>query len=287
MEEVPALPDDILELGRRIGPTAFVVGCARSGTSILGEALAAHPAVAYLFEASPLWNSVVPEKPDHRLVAADVSPEIAVRVYETLAAQKEELHGDILVEKNPKHVLRLPFLHALFPQARFLHLIRDGRDTLASLMFRNRGEQWGHLKVPGWKDLLERYREQNHIRCAHQWCRAVSSALADASVLPTEQYLELRYEQLVADPLPTLTRAFAFLNLEMDPAVTEFATRIQDVTRGSYHAKKQVRHYVENHERRIGRYRENLSPEELRDVEAVCGDLLRKLGYEASSETRQ
>ena len=68
MEEVPALPDDILELGRKVAPRiAFLVGCARSGTSILGEAIAEHPQVTYLFEVSSIWNDLVPERPDHRL----------------------------------------------------------------------------------------------------------------------------------------------------------------------------------------------------------------------------
>ena len=55
MAEVPSLPDDILELGKALIPRpVFLVGCARSGTSILGEALAEHSRVAYLFEVSTI-----------------------------------------------------------------------------------------------------------------------------------------------------------------------------------------------------------------------------------------
>ena len=61
--------------------------------------------------------------------------------------------------------------------------------------------------------------------------------------------------------------------------MTSFLSKIQDRTAGSYHARKQVRHYVENHSRRIGRYRENLTAAQLADVEDICGDLLRELGY--------
>lgn len=287
MEEVSPLPDDVVELGRRlIGTPVFLVGCARSGTSIFGEALAAHPRVAYLFEASSIWNTLVPERDDHRLTAEDATPEVAAAIYEALADARRELRGDVLVEKNPKHVIRIPFLHALFPEARFLHLIRDGRDTVASLMFRNRGPEWGHLQVPGWRELLVRYEMANHIRCAHQWHYAVSAARRDAAaqraIAARDLYREVKYEDLVRRPEEVLRSVCDFLALEPDPAVDAFLLKIQDETRDSYHARRQVRHFVDNHRRRIGRYRENLEPKQLSEIMAVCGELLEELGYVGS-----
>ncbi len=286
MEEVPPLPDDVLELGKRlIGAPVFLVGCARSGTSIFGEAIAAHPRAAYLFEASSIWNTLVPRRDDHRLTAEDATPEVATAIYEALAEARHELHGDLLVEKNPKHVIRIPFLHALFPEARLLHLVRDGRDAVASLMFRNRGAEWGHLRIPGWRELLARYEKANHTRCAHQWSYAVSAARRDAAALPEDLYREVRYEDLVTRPAVVFRGVLDFLELEPDPRVDAFLLKIQDETTGSYHAKKQVRHFVDNHRRRIGRYRENLDEEQLKDVLAVCGELLEDLGYGESQET--
>jgi hypothetical protein len=267
-------------LGRRLIPRpVFLVGCARSGTSILGEAIAAHRRVAYLFEVNSIWNELVPRKPDHRLVEADATPEVAKAIYQALFEARKDLPGDLLVEKNPKHVIRIPFLAALFPEARFLHLIRDGRDTVASLMFRNRGESWGHLEIPGWRDLLARYPKENHTRCAHQWRDALNIARREGRLLPPDTYLELRYEELVKAPKAMMSSVLGFLGLPRDPKVDAFLSKIQDMTAGSYHAKKQVRHYVENHSRRVGRYQENLTPEQLKEVEAVCGDLLAALGY--------
>lgn len=280
MAKVPSLPDDVLDLGRRlISRPVFLVGCARSGTSIFGEALAEHPRVAYFFELSPLWNRLVADRDDHRLGEGDAEPTLAVQVYEALAGEAKRLSGDIFLEKNPKHVLRIGFLDAMFPWARFLHIIRDGRDTVASLMFRNRGERWGHLEIPGWRDLLRRYPEKNHVRCAHQWREAVRLARGDAAALGDDRYFEIRYEDLIREPARTIGTTLEFLGLPPDRAVDAFLEKIQDATLGSYHARKQVRHYVENHSRRVGRYQENLSPEELAEVEEVCGDLLGELGY--------
>jgi hypothetical protein len=293
MEEVPALPLDILELGRSLIPRpVFLIGCARSGTSILGEALAAHPQVDYLFEASAIWNELVPPRGDHRLTARDAAPEAARAIILALAKSRDALprtgaddakEGNatdrILLEKNPKHVIRIPFLRALFPQARFIHIIRDGRDTAASLMFRNRGPNWGHLETPGWRELLERYPTANHVRCAHQWRDSVLIARADARDLPPGSYREVRYEGLLEDAAGTIGSLLEFLALAPNAGVDAFLPKIQDATEGSYHAKRQVRHYVENHSRRVGRWRENLADAQVAEVEAVEGDLLRDLGY--------
>jgi hypothetical protein len=330
MEEVPPLPDDVLELGRKVAPRiAFLVGCARSGTSILGEAIAEHPQVTYLFEVSSIWNDLVPERPDHRLLRRDATADVARTMYPALAAARDEAEraaaprspqepqpgadakagaesppepdaasppesqpkaqadgpapasaaGKLLLEKNPKHVIRIPFLDALFPHARFLHIVRDARDTAASLMFRNRGDRWGHLEIPGWRDLLARYPSENHIRCAHQWRVAVSTARSDAKGLAPGRYREVRYEDLLKEPQGTMREVLEFLDLPPHPAVEAFLSKIQDATEGSYHAKRQVRHYVEDHSKRIGRFRENLTPRQVQEVEEICGDLMRELGY--------
>jgi len=90
---------------------------------------------------------------------------------------------------------------------------------------------------------------------------------------------EVRYEDLLRAPSSTVAGLLGFLGLDRHPDVDAFLPKIQDATMGSYHAKRQVRHYVENHSHRVGRYRENLTDAERREVEEVCGDLLRELGY--------
>lgn len=260
--------------------TVFLVGCARSGTSIFGELLAAHPAVAYLFEVSDIWNAIFPDRDDDRLEREDAEHREAVeRLHRELAGRVDDPSAGVILEKNPKHALRVGFLDAAFPGCRFLHLVRDGRDVVSSLMFRNRGSRWGHLRVPGWKELLERYPEASHARCAHQWRAAVKAVEEDARDLDPARLLRVRYEDLVSEPVETATSTLNFLGLEVTPEVLEVAAKIQDSTRGSYHARKQVRHYVDNHSRRIGRYEENLTPEQIEEVEAICGDVLDELGY--------
>jgi hypothetical protein len=280
VEQVPALPDHLLDVAVSAPERpVFLVGCARSGTSILGEVMAVHPRITYLYEVSAIWNRVLPERPDHRLTRADAAPEVVARLREELSARLMDPRRDLLVEKNPKHTLRIPFLDAAFPDCRVIHLIRDGRDTVASLMFRNRGASWGHLKVPGWEELLARYPVENHIRCAYQWRDAVSIGRADGRALSPGRYHEVRFESLVREPQSAVEEVMRFLELEPAAEVEAVLPRIQDATRGSYHAQRQVRHYLDNHRLRVGRFRENLTPEEVDQVMEVCGGLLRELGY--------
>ncbi len=188
MEQVPALPDHLLDLEvTSIARPVFLVGCARSGTSILGEIIAVHPRVTYLYEVSAIWNRVLPGRRDHRLTPADATAEVIERLHQELGARMPDPRRDLLVEKNPKHTLRIGFLDAAFPDGRIIHLIRDGRDTVASLMFRNRGPSWGHLKVPGWEELLARYPEDNHVRCAYQWRDSVALGRGEGLSLPAER----------------------------------------------------------------------------------------------------
>lgn len=266
--------------GRQESP-GFIIGCPRSGTSILGEAIAKHPGVAYLFEDASISRVIQEGRPDHRLARADASPELLEAFRRAMLEVARDIEGDVLVEKNPRHVIRIPFLAAAFPAARFIHIIRDGRDVAASLMFRNRGPRWGHVEIPGWREVLQAHPEANHIRCAIQWRDTVRIAREDASELPVGSYKELRYEDLLREPARIVSETLAFLGLELHPEVQAFLPKIQDSTAGSYHARKQVRHYVDDHSRRMGRHVENLTAAQIAEVEAVCGPLLRELGYGA------
>lgn len=135
-----------------------------------------------------------------------------------------------LLDKSPEHCLRLPFLAALFPDARILFLTRDGRDNVHSLMegWRQRhlfpGYQtpvpvtgvgqtrgrWAFTLIPGWQTLVGRPLEEI---CAHQWVtcnRFVLDYAASPDALPA---LAIRYEALIADPTGSLDRIARFLDL--------------------------------------------------------------------------
>jgi hypothetical protein len=195
-----------------------VYGAPRSGTTYLEQILNAHPAVfishetrvfAWLHHALGLTH-------DDRLVANQregfveylraVFPQLIRDFYRGLA-QDARYWGD----KNPHYADPfndgcLETVADLFPSSRFIHIVRDGRDVVSSLMRkRNADKPWVTF-------------EQAHFT----WSRHVERGSTFGRTLPPDRYFELRYEDLVADDLALAGKLFGFLGVELDPAVEAF-----------------------------------------------------------------
>ncbi|PSQ98390.1 MAG: hypothetical protein BRD48_07350 [Bacteroidetes bacterium QS_9_68_14] len=118
--------------------------------------------------------------------------------------------------KRPRHVLRLRYLRAVFPEAQFVHLVRDGRAVAASMLRRRRGargeQAWWGLKPPGWRRVQER---PPVVQCGWTWkrCCQIARDDAEATGLVPEQYHRVRYETLTARPAPTLNGLIEALGL--------------------------------------------------------------------------
>src|SRR5205814_10462093 len=94
--------------------------------------------------------------------------------------------GQVFVEKTPSHVLYVPEMHALLPRARFIHVLRDARDTVASLLSASRG--WGRTWAP-----------RHAAQAAGTWVNHVQAARQAQRTLPAAQFFEIRYEALHTD----------------------------------------------------------------------------------------
>ncbi|MEE9466070.1 MAG: sulfotransferase [Candidatus Neomarinimicrobiota bacterium] len=257
---------------------AFIIGIARSGTSILGELLCAHPQVTYLYEAYKLWEfGGAGPNGSHRLTAEHATPKVTA----TIRGEIQEWFrlngtpGNVLVEKCPRNVLRVPYLHAIFPEGGIIHIVRDGRDVACSMVPGCGGDSWNHLKPPSWTKLYSKY--SGAVRCALAWDESIRIAWQDLATIP---HLQIRYEDLLSTPEEVVETLFAYLELDVDPAVTGFLNKIQDTTRGSYHAQHQGVWFRDNHRVRVGRYQENLTPDELHTINQLIGPTLTQLGYQ-------
>jgi LPS sulfotransferase NodH len=190
----------------------FLVGCPRSGTTWLQKLLASHPKVltgeeSHLFSlyvGPPLraWND---QKTRHfnngRGHAA--GPQAYFREEEFLAILKSyaaallkpiagRLQSDEwFLEKTPSHALFIPEIKQLLPDSRFIHLIRDCRDVVASLMTASRS--WGASWAPSSAKLA-----------AAMWVQHVEAVKTGAKNLSTRDFREIRYEELWSSPLETL-----------------------------------------------------------------------------------
>jgi len=131
------------------------------------------------------------------------------------------------VEKTPKNALRVPFMDKVFPDARYIFLLRDARANLSSMMeaWRSgrwvtyprlrgwRGPPWSLLLPPGWQQLNGQSLERI---CAFQWHSANRIVLEDLQRVPRQRWITVNYQSMVDEPEQTIERLCEFAGLEMD-----------------------------------------------------------------------
>jgi Sulfotransferase family len=239
----------------------FVVGSPRSGTTFVGNSLGSQPGFVDLGEV-PLLKAAVP-----RLVGRPVEEQAReVRRVVQLVRNLGLVHGLRGVEQNPETSYVLQGALLAYPAAKAVHVIRDGRDVICSLLERgwlgagragvdDANQAYGaHARFwvePGRRREFEEASEAT--RAAWAWRTYVTAA----RVAP-EQTIELRYEALVADPAGEAERVAGELDADPAPLAAAFA---------NVHAQS------------IGRWRKELTPEQLADIDAEAGPLLAELGY--------
>lgn len=251
----------------------FVIGCARSGTSILGELIASNPNIRYIFEAKRLWElGGLDENDGHRLTETNATDPIKKQIKDWF--ENQAIGSQILVEKNPRNSLRIPYVKAIFPDAKFIHIVRDGRDVACSLVPGCGGKDWNHLKPPSWKEYSTKY--EGATRCAYVWKQVLETALGDLLLVP---HLQVRYEDLLLSPTSVGEEIFRFMGLAMHPQTLEFCNNITSDTSYPYHAKYQDRWFQDNHSSRIGRWKNNLSEDEKYNINLLLQPLLTRFGY--------
>jgi hypothetical protein len=185
-------------------------------------------------------------------------------VYEAYAAARGKTRwGD----KTPMYMQRLPLLERLFPDALYVHLIRDGRDTAVSFLSMAPGivtRTWAHPETAG--------------QFACQWRAEIEAARALGARVE-ERYLEVRYEELVAEPAEQLRRISEHAGLTFDPAMLDYAGHV-DVS-----AKPHQQSLQREPTPGLRDWRSELSAADVAAFEEVAGDLLRELGYGAETGT--
>jgi hypothetical protein len=255
--------------GAAVAPV-FVIGSPRSGTTLLRLILDSHPHISCGEETHFLRDLEAIVGRDWPLVSTYGLPrEWWLERIRSLYAefQAEVLRGSgkaRWAEKDPTYTLLLPFIEELFPDACYVHLLRDGHDVVAS--FRDR---WGYTSAA---------------RAARtEWARYVNAARELGACLPDDRFLELRYEDLVASPEAEARRLFAFLGEPWDPAVIEFDPRAHRATdRYRWFTAQRRAAGGEDatiYRSRVGAGGASLDPFLRTLLRRRNGDLLRRLGY--------
>lgn len=121
---------------------------------------------------------------------------------------------------------RIAFLASIFPDARFIHVIRDGRPVVQSLLRQDFWRNKGGLERPFWdgtpKHILQEWESSGRdadVLAALQWRHIVQTIRSDAARLPGNSYMELRYEDFVADPEQALKSIYHFSELSLPEGI--------------------------------------------------------------------
>lgn len=111
----------------------FVVGSPRSGTTLLGDVLDLHDQLALWYEPYFVFDRYFQQAPNDQRTVSDVSPPVRDHILRELNRFSRRHPGCLIIDKSPRNSLKLPFLRELFPGAKFIHIVRDGRDTTLSI----------------------------------------------------------------------------------------------------------------------------------------------------------
>ncbi|HLM30992.1 MAG TPA: sulfotransferase [Solirubrobacterales bacterium] len=282
-------------------PVPFVVGMNRSGTTLLRMMLDAHPDLTIPPETHFVPDLIKATRergatPEDALAAMKsarewgdfgfsdeemlgrlralprIEPGPAVRTF--YAAYTEQQGKPRWGEKTPTYVQKMKLIQRAIPEARFVHVIRDGRDVALSVLERT-------------------VRKLTTGDIARRWKKKITKARDDSPKL--HHYIEIRYEDLILDTEPVLRRVAEFLELPWDDEMLHYhersAERLREMARAlpaEGRAKElSVERRMKTHEMttkppsadRVARWREQMSPEQREEFEAIAGDLLAELGY--------
>jgi len=111
----------------------FIVGSPRSGTTIFGELLDKHSQLSQWYEPYFVWDRFFRTSPHDERTAADATPRVKRQIFRDFARYRKNKKCLILIDKSPRNSLKIPFILKIFPRARFVHLLRDGRDVTLSI----------------------------------------------------------------------------------------------------------------------------------------------------------
>ena len=282
----------------------IVIGAARSGTKLIRDTIARHPDVCKIpYDINYIWRYGCEKLPHDEIPPNPLTEKSASKI--RLYFDHSRNGKQILVEKTVSNCLRIPFVQKVFPQSKFIQLIRDGWDVVESSY-----RQW--IAPPDWRYILQKVRAypvldafgyatgygQNLLRklvfpcngttsswgpryagidddirskelievCAIQWAYCASKAFRDLATLPMTSVYTVRYEEFVHHPSAILSEIADFLGIESNP----------------YLSNKQMDISTRN----IGKGRRGLSPEQCCQIQGYIEqteDLVNK-GFSSANK---
>jgi hypothetical protein len=278
----------------------IIVGAPRSGTNMLRDVLTSFDGVATwpCDEINYIWRHGNVRYPSDEIPAERATPAIQNYIRQRFSDIREKYSADVVIEKTCANSLRVPFIDAVLPEAKYIFIYRDGLDATGSAK-----ERWtAKLDIPYilekvrfvpkadlpyyglryfwarvyrfvsrekrlafWGPALDDMQNilQNHTLnevCALQWQRCVDRTEEAFSKMHADKVVRVRYEDFVREPVLQLTRILEFMDRDIEP--DKIAKAVEGVS-----------------PRSLGKGRKALGEEEVANLEALVGETLKRYDY--------
>lgn len=240
----------------------FIIGNVRSGTTILSDILSQHKDVAFWLEPKYIWRYGNAAAKHDRRTAKEASSRVRNYIQKRFFDFTQSKGKTRFMEKTPSNVFRIPFMYEVFPNALFVNIIRNGRDSSLSaekkwtnkpdstaITRRLTSNEIPITELPYYgfaavRDILGRtilpskgfiwgqqfegiheYRKNHSVieTCAMQWAEGQRISLSDLKVIPEAQKISIRYEDISSDLSVEINRVLNFLELPEDQNMINYA----------------------------------------------------------------
>lgn len=240
-------------MSSELKPPIILFGNPRSGTTIVQKVIATHPDIVGWYEPNALWVYADPGRAHDEFDENDATEKVKRYIRRRFLKYQKQNGNRTIMEKTPQHMLRVPYVHAIFPEANFLFIVRDPFSFISSVEYKWQRTVTGRgiirrlkdtpvSQLPHWvrryivqqiskrilrrkylavwgprykgiQDDLKTYDQLTVI--ARQWSVPSRKAEDDMASFGNGQVLRLKYEDFVEDPVSDLERICAHCGLEM------------------------------------------------------------------------
>lgn len=244
----------------------------------MGHVFSTHPCVEYRHEQSgPFVASRLGIPWMGRVEPCRATPQAMQRARRWATPKRP---NTLLVEKDPTHVHRMGYMRRLWPDAKFIYMLRDPRDLACSALkaIRKKGktpEQW--LAERGQAMARQLQPLPPLLRIVAWWQHVVLHDLND--MRNDDAFVVVKYEEFLAEPREHVQHLFDWVGLDMRPCVEQFLSKVSDDP--DVHVSHfSAGNYVPGHSKRVGRWRTEWPEDQARGAWRVAGETMAALGYE-------
>jgi len=242
---------------KKVEKPIFIVGMGRSGSTVLGELISLHRDVAFLNEPKALWHEIYSMEDvtgnysrgsaDYRLGACEASSDVKLNAHKLFGAFLSMTFSKRVVDKYPELIFRIPFVRSIFPDAKFIFLVRHGWDTCASIekwsvrhraVINNEVHDWWGVNNRKWRLIIEQLVATDNIFSdigseVMRFTRHADMAAVEWVVTMREGMRQMRknadcihmvrYEDMVNGTDESLREILMFCELSEDPVFLDYA----------------------------------------------------------------